>query len=327
MKETLASVLKYPVYVEGRDTPISKWELIYEAKDAIDFEFAMTRYKLPVLPLMRARDSSGEIFDVSQEQLLKFHEIATKENLARLKPLLAFSDAAPEQAMESAIELARGGLVSKHFTISPNSQVQLGHPNLDNIRFTELEDSVVCRIFTHSGTPTETEPSVIFWKEKANFSVIPEELDLQIKGFLCLLSAAILRDFWVLENRSRQRAYQTRTEKERKREGKGKDRKRTVLKTYTFIPRFQYDLSTYDGSKKVSREVRVTLSPHLVSGHFRKLPGDWKASDTAKDAAAEFGLTLTDGYTFVRPHERGEIEQMRTYRSRSAFELIFGESI
>ena len=31
-----------------------------------------------------------------------------------------------------------------------------------------------------------------------------------------------------------------------------------------------------------------------------------------------------DGETFVKPHERGEIEQLRNYRSRSAMLLLFG---
>lgn len=325
--ETLASVLSFPVFLEGRETVESEWELIYEAKNASEFEFKMTSYKLPIYPLMRARDSGGGLFEVSREQIMKFHEMTTKDNLALLEPLRNFADAVPKQAIETASELARAGYIARHFAITPDSSVILNHPNLNRIRVTEFEDRVVCRLQL-TETVTETEPAITIWTgdELGKFGFVPEELDAPIQAFLCLLSASIVRDFWVLENRTRQRTYQTRKEKKRERVGTGKDRKLRVEKQYTFIPRFQYDLNAYqDRAKQVSHETRVTLSPHLVSGHFRKLPADWKASDEAREHAKEFGLTLTEGYTFVRPHERGEIEQMRTYRSRSAFELIFGE--
>lgn len=327
--QTLASTLKFPVYLEGRESETHDWELVYEAKDAAEFEFKITSYKHPVYPLMRARDSRGGLFEVSQEQIMKIHEIVTKENLALLEPLRAFVNSVPEKAVETASELVRAGHIAKHFAITPDSRVVLGHPNLHLIRVTEFEDSVVCRLRLDDGPPTETEPSITIWTKSealGKFGVVPEALGDPIKAFLCLLCASIVRDFWVLENRTRQRTYQTRTEKKRERVGTGKERQLKVEKLYTFIPRFQYDLNAYqDRAKEVSHQTRVTLSPHLVSGHFRKLPADWKASDEAREHAREFGLTLTEGYTFVRPHERGEIEQMRTYRSRSAFELIFGE--
>ena len=121
-----------------------------------------------------------------------------------------------------------------------------------------------------------------------------------------------------------QRTYQKRTEKTRKREGTGKDRKLVVTKDYIFIPRFQYDLNAYQKHPRtVSHQARVTLSPHLVSGHIRKLPEGWRASEKQLTEAAEFGITVQDGQTFVRPHKRGEVEQLRTYRSRSALELLF----
>ena len=133
-----------------------------------------------------------------------------------------------------------------------------------------------------------------------------------------------VRDFWVIEERAAERAYQKITEKTRERQGTGKDRKLVITKDYTFIPRFQYDLSAYQKHPSaVSHQARVTLSPHLVSGHLRRLPEGWKRSASAEEHAAEFGIQVGEGQTFVRPHKRGEIEQLRTYRSRSALELIF----
>ena len=141
----------------------------------------------------------------------------------------------------------------------------------------------------------------------------------------CSALPSIVRDFWVLEERTRAQVYQKHTKKNRKREGKGKARKLVITKDYVFIPRAAYDLSAYQTTKTVQHQTRVTLSPHLVSGHFRKLRDGHKASDQAISNAVEFGLKVGDGQTFVRPHERGEIEQLRTYRSRSALDMLFGQ--
>lgn len=113
----------------------------------------------------------------------------------------------------------------------------------------------------------------------------------------------------------------------RQREGTGKDRKLVITKDHTFIPRFQYDLSSYQNHPRViSHQARVTLSPHLVSGHLRKLPEGWKRSEQAEEHASEFVIQVGEGQTFVRPHKRGEVEQLRNYRSRSALALLFSES-
>lgn len=122
----------------------------------------------------------------------------------------------------------------------------------------------------------------------------------------------------------RHQVYQKRTEKRREQQGKGKARKMVIHKDYTFIPRFQYDLSVYQTTKTVQHQARVTLSPHLVSGHIRRLPAGHQASEEATSNAQEFGIKFGEGETFVRPHERGEIEHLRNYRSRSAMQLLFG---
>jgi len=44
---------------------------------------------------------------------------------------------------------------------------------------------------------------------------------------------------------------------------------------------------------------------HGVRGHLRRLHEGWKPSKQAKEIASEFGLSVPDGFTFVRPHVRG----------------------
>lgn len=316
--------LKFPVFIEGRETPDAAWETFFTAQTPIDMEYRMGAYTFPAFPLLRMRDSAQQTFELTQKEILDFHEKTLEHTQQDIEPLRAFAQSAPEASLETAQELVGAGLAAKHFFIAPNSQVTLEHPHLHHLKITEFEDSVICNIHITDAPATGTEPSVTLWKADRKFSVTPEGLGLEIEAFLVLLCAAIIRDFWVLETRARQRTYQTRTEKKRERQGTGKSRKRVVTKEWTFIPRFQYDLNAYQSHpRKVSHEVRVTLSPHLVSGHLRKLPEGWKRSETAEKTATEFGIQLEDGQTFVKPYKKGEVEQMRTYRSRSALELLF----
>ncbi len=55
------------------------------------------------------------------------------------------------------------------------------------------------------------------------------------------------------------------------------------------------------------REV-IARQAHGVRGHLRTLHAGWSASADARRIAEEFSIPVPDGYTFVRPHTRGEGE-------------------
>ena len=322
---SLSENIAFPVIFEGAELKFGKWTELarYENKD--DLDYRMSSYALPAMPFLRARAADGQTFEVDQAGMMEFHKGVETHNQEATAPLSAFLNSAPEKALETAQELVKAGLHSKHFHISPRSRLLLQHPQLHHLRFFEFDDSVICKIFIEDVPETDTEPSVTIWKN-GGFGISPFTLQPEVQAFLILLCSTIVRDFWVLEHRTRGTTYQKRTEKTRKREGTGKARKRVVEKEYIFIPRVRYDLSNYaDSPRAISHQARVTLSPHLVSGHLRKLPQGWNVSDQAIQHASEFGIHLPDGHTFVRPHERGEIERLQNYRSRSAFELVFGE--
>ena len=265
----------------------------------------------------------------------------------RASVLDRFAQKAPDTAMQTATELIVSGLAAQHFTILPNSEVILGVEGLYKVVITEdaEADAVNCDI--HFDDEDIATPSVLIFKYEINtdlyertfdtkvmFSgsnrmvIVPHELPDGIKAFFCLLCATIVRDFWVLEHKARQRVYQNRTIKVKERVGTGKDRHVVITKTHRYLPRVKYDLSAYEGAdRKISEQVRVTLSPHLVSGHIRQLPEGHKASAESKEHAAEFGISLAPGCTFVRPHQKGASERLlNTYRSKSALELIFSTS-
>ena len=233
---------------------------------------------------MRLVEADGTTHEQSHADFADFNEVFNKTAQRELEPLNAFVKSAPERAAEIAEELIDGALRSRHFAISPRSQVLLSHPNLHHLMLHEFDDCVVCRIHTTDDPPDDTEPIVTIWKADlgsvinsqrldARFSFAPFEIDQGIQAFLILLCASIVRDFWVLEERARQLVYQKRTEKRRKRQGKGKARKMVVHKDYTFIPRFSYDLSVYDCTKKVQ---------HTGEGYTIPASGKWAHSQAAR---------------------------------------------
>lgn len=65
----------------------------------------------------------------------------------------------------------------------------------------------------------------------------------------------------------------------------------------------------------------ITRRAHGVRGHLRTLHAGWTASFTAYAVAEDFSIPIPDGYTFVRPHTRGnsapaETPQATTIQAR-----------
>ena len=344
--------LEYPVYFEYENQD-GTWHRFFEAQSAEDCQYRLSSFGLSTqtdFKRIRMTHSDGHVFFMhTKEEMNEFNEDFRMNVIKAVEPLKTFINAAPKESIETALELITGGLASQHFTIPHNAQVKLDHEIISHITIQEFHDCVIARIHITNDPYDLATPAVTFWKDGdaielkdldpdiipeaacqpkvhgPGFAFTPYEVHNNIKGFLILLCASIIRDFWVLEERSITRSYIKNTKKTRERTGRGKNRKLQVTKQYTFIPRFQYNLQSYKVNKTIQHQARVTLSPHLVSGHLRRLPEDWNVSDDAIKNAQEFGITLQEGFTFVRPHERGQIEQLRTYRSLSALKILFGQ--
>jgi hypothetical protein len=145
-----------------------------------------------------------------------------------------------------------------------------------------------------------------------------KKADEKIEATLSLLMAALLRDFWVVDERQRifdvviRRDPTGRTEKPQKR--------------VVYLPRIRYDLRTrpHAGFMRVSRELdQVARSRHFVRAFFRKVD---KPSPLQLALARFERVVVPPGRTYVRAHYRGGGESQVVYRSRSAMQLIF-ESI
>lgn len=130
-----------------------------------------------------------------------------------------------------------------------------------------------------------------------------------------LIAAAIVRDFLVVEER--EKVFSTRPMRRRV---NGRQ-----ISTIVYLPRVRYSMPRTSGPD-MSTQPRLRTK-HAVSYHLRRAG---TASATQRFMAQRYGVQLPQGFTFVRPHERGteaEADRVRIYRSRSASKMLFEEIV
>jgi hypothetical protein len=150
-----------------------------------------------------------------------------------------------------------------------------------------------------------TYESEIQRKEKIELDVIGK-----LKLAIAIPLAAIVRDFWVVEEREKiLGAAQTRGKALRLPIDQNK-------KSIVYLPRIQYvgDIKTLADPLHLQ-----TRRPHFVTGHLRRAT---EASEKQIFLARKYGIVVPEGFTFVRPHRRGNKAQETVYRSRSALQCI-----
>ncbi len=125
-----------------------------------------------------------------------------------------------------------------------------------------------------------------------------------------ILLASIIRDFWVVEERERVFGASMEVRKSpRLRADRG-------LPRIVYLPRIRYINNCKDQPDGLNLKARA---PHFVVGHLRKA---LQASQDQIILARKHGIVVPEGFTFVRPHRRGDAAQERIYRSRSALQCL-----
>ncbi len=130
---------------------------------------------------------------------------------------------------------------------------------------------------------------------------------------LVLVVASVVRDFLVVEDRHAQFSSKP---------AKGVRCSTNEALSIIYLPRVRYY------QPDVTAFLRETgdsphRSPHDVEGHLRKAEN---ATATQMLLAARYGFGVPRGYTFVRPHRRGDPAaplRQRIYRSRSATAILY----
>jgi hypothetical protein len=131
---------------------------------------------------------------------------------------------------------------------------------------------------------------------------------------LQLVAAAIVRDFLVVEERETVFGSRSATRRVHGHE----------VRTVIYLPRVQYHRPRADLEQlPEALEATAGRSRHAVTQHLRRVG---TASAAQRFLAQRYGVHLPEGFTFVRPHERGAAatqERIRIYRSRSASRMLF----
>jgi len=240
----------------------------------------------------------------------------------------------PENPFEVASELLLNGYGSKTYAVPHPSEVIVQAGEVKSVVFQEVpphgiiykvryyndavsfgqvalrvteEGDLVIDYFSTTSTLGFTRGQRSSKKREERESVV--ERTVKIGGGEMALVAAIARDFFVCEERERHYSVQGGPKGTRKPKG-------GIIIRY--LPRFR---TRYIGIRKHEyKSQRTEIIGHHVSGHLRRCR---TASPLQLVLADQFNVPVPDGFTFVRPHDRGGHERV-LYRSKSALEMIYG---
>jgi hypothetical protein len=230
---------------------------------------------------------------------------------------------AHERSGLAGFELLRSGIENKEFHSSKPHEILLDKDNVHSITVVDDPPSSVGFLtrfmdgtssIGYMSAPEDSEAGIVAYNSDylSNF-LLNNRINNRETNFLFDLAGAIARDMFVCVHRDK---YYSRGDL-----GKKKSRPRRDQDRVKWLPRFrinlQQDVDIVDGD--VLQRI-VTLSPCHVSGHIRRCDNP---SQRQIDIARSLGINLPEGYTFVREYERGSAEQLRQYKSRSAFSLLF----
>src|SRR5262249_15393221 len=131
-----------------------------------------------------------------------------------------------------------------------------------------------------------------------------------------VLMAALVRDFWVAEERHK--IFDVTARVQARSHGE-KPRRRIV-----YLPRIRYDTMRArlgSGFSQVAAGLnQAARARHFVNSFFRRVDNP---SPLQLALARRQNIIVPAGHTYVQPHYRGGGDIQVVYRSRSAMQLIF----
>jgi hypothetical protein len=224
----------------------------------------------------------------------------------------------PEEARETASALLAEATRDRQWTIPPRAVVDFRVGPFTRAEVFDLTSHVVfmCRTARWQYHPVvldirtgELMEGLSNLQAEAGDIARADRLDATIH----LLLASIVRDFLVVEDRSS--VFGRVTEPTHR---AAKDRGSREEPVVVYLPRVRY--TARPDVARLVRDVPVERRVHEVSAHLRRSP---RMSPTQRALAEFHGWTIPEGFTFVRPHRRGDLEVEVVYRSRSALHALY----
>lgn len=227
-----------------------------------------------------------------------------------------------EGATERVEQLLREAQDARQWSIPWGARVQIQFGPFVALRIFEKEGEFSCHFlderdrYLHvaiglgQGAPRISAIALLFRPDDSGEMLWNDAAEVSLQ----LIAAAIVRDFLVVEERDS--VFSARPM-----------RKRIAghnTNSIIYLPRVRYNRPRSD--QVVATDSSDQHRPrHSVSQHLRRVGS---ASAAQRFLAQRYGVALPEGFTFVRPHERGtnaEEERIHVYRSRSASHMIFEE--
>jgi hypothetical protein len=216
----------------------------------------------------------------------------------------------------SADALLDEAVAHKKWTIPNAATVELRLGPFSHILVSEINQSVhfVCRTDAGEFYIIFVEPDT----RHCSFALpalpgLESDRRVCVEAGIKLLLSAIVRDFWVVEER--ETVFSHRVSSERL-PGDGTE---PTGPRIVYLPRIRYvDRPNLD--RCTSQLDHQERRAHFVKAHLRRVG---HPSEHQLFLAQRYGFEVRPGYTFVRPHERGNKQQEVVYRSRSALQSLY----
>lgn len=225
-----------------------------------------------------------------------------------------------DEATAATEALLAEAVSCKSWTIPPRALVDLEIGPYSYVELTECEPDVFFTLRTARDEfrIVSVNPAAGSWN--AAFTVLDEnqessEQKVRVEAGVRLLLAALVRDFWVVEERESVFGYRLDSRRRGPRMAQEDDEPRVV-----YLPKIRYRTVVPD-VRRCNESLRLgERRIHWVSAHLRRAG---TASPQQQALAIHYGFHIPRGYTFVRPHERGRLRRDVVYRSRSALQSLY----
>lgn len=227
----------------------------------------------------------------------------------------------PTENHEEAIAAAKGLMLeaatNKQWVIPPKAYVEINTSGIQGIEFFEFPGDPTFVMFVIRDKNGEfalgcIEPASEFFFVDGLSHFEERDIINKLAG-LQLLIAATIRDFWIVEER--EKTFRCKISRSSASHQYQKGPK------LVYLPRVRY-ISTPNVSG-IEKDLGLTERiPHFVTAHLRRSENP---SQHQLLLAKRYGFHVPEGYTFVRPHEKGKNPRQTIYKSKSALALLYSE--
>jgi hypothetical protein len=245
--------------------------------------------------------------DIWNPSILSPHDIFLSEEAfsTQIEPFMARLHGTKEEWQLLTEQLIEESQSLKQWTIPWGAHVEIDYLGFNAVQLFEEGKFVNCLWRTPGGRTAWSDaiidtPRFTYWQK------FPKRVETHWSMFV----AALIRDFWVAEERRKLFGVTVR----RVRSGKPNKRDARVI----YLPRVRYDrpLTPLVHSLNETREGRAR---HFVRPFFRKV----NPTPVQAECARLNDIVVPEGHTYVRGHFRGGAEAAAVYRSRSSMQLLY----